>query len=32
MTDEERRTILESLEKGEITYQDAMRMLQEGEV
>lgn len=32
MTDEDRRTILESLEKGEITYEDAMRMLREGEV
>lgn len=31
MSDEERREILERLEKGEITYQDAMQMLQEGE-
>ena len=27
-----RRKILESLEKGEITYDEAMRMLEEGEV
>ena len=32
MSDEERRKILESLDKGEITYQEAMRMLQEEEV
>ena len=32
MSDEERRKILESLEKGDITYQEAMSMLQEGEV
>ena len=31
MSDKERREILERLEKGEITYQDAMQMLQEGE-
>ena len=31
MTDVERRRILENLEKGEITYKDAMRMLQEEE-
>ncbi len=31
MTEQERRKILESLEKGEITYEDAMRMLEEGE-
>jgi hypothetical protein len=31
LTDEERRTILESLEKGEITYEDAMRQLEEGD-
>jgi len=32
MSDEERRKILESLDKGEITYQEAMHMLQEEEV
>jgi hypothetical protein len=32
MSDQQRREILERLEKGEITYQDAMQMLQEGEV
>jgi hypothetical protein len=32
MSDEDRRKILESLEKGDITYQEAMSMLQEGEV
>ncbi len=32
MTESERRKILESLEKGEISYEDAMRMLAEGEV
>lgn len=31
MSDEDRRQILESLERGEITYQQAMQMLQEGE-
>ena len=29
--DEERRNILDSLEQGRISYQEAMRMLQEGE-
>lgn len=32
MSDEDRRKILESLEKGDITYQEAMSMLREGEV
>jgi hypothetical protein len=32
MSDEQRRRILESLEKGDITYQEAMSMLREGEV
>ena len=31
LTDEERRSILESLEKGEITYEDAMHQLEEGD-
>jgi hypothetical protein len=31
MSDEERRQILEDLEQGKITYEDAMGMLQEGE-
>lgn len=31
MSEQERRKILESLEKGEINYEDAMRMLEEGE-
>jgi hypothetical protein len=31
MSDEDRRKVLESLERGEITYQQAMQMLQEGE-
>ena len=31
MSDEDRRQVLESLERGEITYQQAMQMLQEGE-
>ena len=31
MSDEERRKILEDLEQGSITYEDAMRMLKEGE-
>lgn len=31
MSEQERRKILESLEKGEISYEDAMRMLEEGE-
>jgi hypothetical protein len=31
MSDEERRQILEELEQGKITYEDAMSMLQEGE-
>lgn len=31
MSDEDRRKILESLEHGDITYQEAMRMLKEGE-
>jgi len=31
MSEQERRKILESLENGEITYEDAMRMLEEGE-
>ena len=31
MSDKERRQILERLERGEISYQDAMRMIQEGE-
>jgi hypothetical protein len=31
LTDDERRSILEALEKGEITYEDAMRQLEEGE-
>ena len=32
LPDEDRRLILESLEQGRITYQEAMRRLQEGEV
>lgn len=32
MSAEDRRRILESLEKGEISYQEAMRRLSEGEV
>jgi hypothetical protein len=31
LSDQERREILESLEKGEITYEEAMRKLEEGE-
>lgn len=31
MSDEERRKVLEDLEQGSITYEDAMRMLKEGE-
>lgn len=31
MSDDERRKILEDLEQGNITYDDAMSMLQEGE-
>ncbi len=31
MTDEERRQILDDLEQGKITYEDAMDMLREGE-
>ena len=31
MSDEERRKILEDLEQGNITYEDAMNMLKEGE-
>ena len=31
LTEEGRRQILDSLEKGQITYQEAMRQLQEGE-
>ena len=31
MSDDERRQILEDLEQGKITYEDAMSMLQEGE-
>lgn len=31
MSDEDRRKILEDLDQGSITYDDAMRMLQEGE-
>ena len=31
LSDQERRDILESLEKGEITYEEAMRKLEEGE-
>ena len=31
LTDQERRVILESLEKGEITYEEAMRKLEEGD-
>lgn len=31
MSEQERRKILESLEKGEISYEEAMRMLEEGE-
>jgi hypothetical protein len=32
MGEEGRRKILERLEKGDITYQEAMSMLREGEV
>lgn len=32
MSDEDRRKILEDLEQGKISYDDAMRMLKEGEV
>ena len=32
LSDQERRAILEELEKGEITYEDAMHKLEEGEV
>lgn len=32
ISEAERRKILESLEKGEIKYEDAMRMLEEGEL
>jgi hypothetical protein len=31
MSDSERRQILEDLEQGKITYEDAMGMLKEGE-
>lgn len=31
MSDEERRKILEDLDQGNITYEDAMHLLQEGE-
>jgi hypothetical protein len=31
ISEQERRRILESLEKGEISYEDAMHMLEEGE-
>ena len=31
LSDQERREILEALEMGEITYEDAMRKLEEGE-
>ena len=31
LTDEERHQILEDLEQGKISYEDAMRMLEEGE-
>jgi len=31
ITEQERRKILESLENGEISYEDAMRMLEEGD-
>ena len=31
MSEQERRKILESLEKGEISYEDAMRKLEEGD-
>ncbi len=31
MSDDERRKVLERLEQGQITYQEAMRILQEGE-
>ena len=31
MSDEDRRKILEDLDQGSITYDDAMRKLQEGE-
>ena len=31
MSDEERRKVLEDLEQGKITYEDAMSMLKEGE-
>jgi hypothetical protein len=31
LSDQERRRILEELEQGEISYEDAMRMLEEGE-
>ena len=32
MSDEDRRKILEDLEQGKISYDDAMRLLKEGEV
>jgi len=32
MSDDERRKVLESLEQGRISYEEAMRILQEGEV
>lgn len=32
MSEEERRKVLERLDKGDITYQEAMSMLREGEV
>jgi hypothetical protein len=32
MSDDERRRILEDLEQGHITYQEAMQMISEGEV
>jgi hypothetical protein len=31
LSDQERREILESLEKGDITYEEAMLKLEEGE-
>jgi len=31
ISEQERRKILESLEKGDIKYDDAMRLLEEGE-
>jgi hypothetical protein len=32
MSDDDRRKVLDSLEQGRISYQEAMRILQEGEV